>query len=246
MTALTHALLDLVLPVRCAGCDVPGGPWCSTCRGEVGRLRRAPARRACPDPCPDGFPPTWAATSYVGPARAAVVAHKDGGRVDLLDLLAAWWCDAAAAALDGDDRTRSALRRGDSVLVVPAPSSGRSTRERGRDPWSEVVEHATRGRPGLVPSAVLQQSRRVRDQAGLDAAQRRANLAGAVRVRRGSAVEGATCLLSDDVVTTGSTLTEATRALYDAGAVRVVAAVLAATPRTVGVIRRRRGEGRLP
>ncbi|KNX37726.1 ComF family protein [Luteipulveratus halotolerans] len=246
MTALTHALLDLVLPVRCAGCDVSGEPWCASCRGEVVRLRQTPARRTWPDPCPPGFPPTWAATSYDGPVRAAVVAHKDGGRVDLLDLLAAWWCDAAATALEADDLTRSALRRGERVLVVPAPSSGRSVRERGRDPWAEVVEQATRGRSGLVASSVLQQVGRVRDQAGLSAAQRWANLEGAVRVRRGASVDGATCLLADDVVTTGSTLTEAARALHHAGAHRVVAVVLAATPRTVGAIRRRRGDGRLP
>jgi predicted amidophosphoribosyltransferase len=71
----------------------------------------------------------------------------------------------------------------------------------------------------------------VRDSAGLDAVQRRANLAGRYRARPGA--PGARVVLVDDVVTSGATLTEAARALRAAGQQRVLAAVVAATPRQV-------------
>jgi predicted amidophosphoribosyltransferase len=77
--------------------------------------------------------------------------------------------------------------------------------------------------------------RRVRDSAGLDAAQRRANLAGRFRVLpvRAGLPSGSRLVLVDDVVTSGATLTEAARALRAAGQHLVLAAVVAATPRQV-------------
>jgi len=74
------------------------------------------------------------------------------------------------------------------------------------------------------------QRRGVQDQAGLGAAARSANLDGALRVRRRHRAlpAGAVAVLVDDVVTTGSTLTEAARALEAAGVVLLGAATVAA------------------
>jgi predicted amidophosphoribosyltransferase len=76
-------------------------------------------------------------------------------------------------------------------------------------------------------------TRRVADQAHLGRAARAANLAGSMVVdsRWARVVDGAACVLVDDVVTTGATLAEGARALRSAGALHVLAAACAATPR---------------
>ncbi|WP_439900805.1 ComF family protein [Streptomyces somaliensis] len=66
---------------------------------------------------------------------------------------------------------------------------------------------------------VLRQGRAVADQAGLDARERRENLAGALEVVPGGIrlLRGVRVVLVDDVMTTGASLAEAARALYEAG-----------------------------
>ncbi|MBT2472476.1 hypothetical protein J7E97_32650 [Streptomyces sp. ISL-66] len=67
---------------------------------------------------------------------------------------------------------------------------------------------------------VLRLRRAVADQAGLGAPERRENLAGALEARPGAGrltAGAARIVLVDDVMTTGSTLAEAARALRAAG-----------------------------
>ena len=85
---------------------------------------------------------------------------------------------------------------------------------------------------GLAKQAVARGMKVVladRDQAGLDVAQRAANRRASMSVR---ARAPRTVLLVDDIITTGATLSEASRALQQAGHTVLGAAVVAATPRT--------------
>jgi predicted amidophosphoribosyltransferase len=78
------------------------------------------------------------------------------------------------------------------------------------------------------------------DQAGLDAAERAANLAGSMRARtvalRRSGLQhrAARLVVCDDVLTSGSTAREAQRALEATGLAVARVAVVAATPRRFG------------
>jgi len=63
-------------------------------------------------------------------------------------------------------------------------------------------------------------------QTRLLATQRRSNVAGVFAVRDPARLRGRTLLLVDDVLTTGSTLNSCAEALLNAGACRVLAAVL--------------------
>jgi predicted amidophosphoribosyltransferase len=192
-------------------------------------LRRRP-RRTVPDPCPPGLPATWAVAGYDGVVRDAVVAHKEhGARVltgPLAAALAASAAAAAAAAADGPG----------PFALVPAPSRTAAVRARGEDPTARLARAAAvRLRRSEHPARVvplLRMARSARDQAGLSAPERAANLAGAVRVGRSPAgLSAYRIVLVDDVVTTGATLAECARSLHAAGLTVSAAAVVAATAR---------------
>lgn len=75
---------------------------------------------------------------------------------------------------------------------------------------------------------MLDKVRDIPPQSGIqDDARRRANVLGAYRLRKDARPEGMNLLLVDDVVTSGSTLSECARLLSGAGAETVVCATLA-------------------
>lgn len=227
-------LVDLVLPRECGGCGRPGHRCCPGCRAV---LAAASPRRWQPDPPPVGFPPAWACLPYDGPVRRLVVTWKDGGRRDLAPLLAAVLARGLAAALIDflDSRAGPTHRGRPPLLVVPAPSSRAATRTRGDRPLTALCRMGLSALPPGVASLLpaLRHGRAVADQAGLGHRARAENLAGALVVtpRAVRRLDGAHCVLVDDVVTTGATLGEAARALRSAGAASVVAATVAATRR---------------
>lgn len=225
VTSTVRAVLDLVLPTSCAGCGTDGLTWCPACD----RRLRGPAYPCRPDPCPALLPPTWAVTGYDGPARAALLAHKERGVLALRVTLGAALASAVrAAAADAGCR---------AVLLVPAPSRAAAVRQRGYDPtWRLAAAAAAlcrRSGADVRVAPVLRMARGTRDQAGLGVQERAENLAGALRLpsRRARQVAGRAVVLVDDLITTGATLAESARVLEEAGAEVVGAAVVAATAR---------------
>jgi predicted amidophosphoribosyltransferase len=216
-------LLDLVLPRDCAGCAAPGRLLCPACTEGLTR-----PQRHRPDPCPPGLPPLVAAAPYAGPARRAVLAHKEQGRLGLARPLGR----ALAGAV-------LALAPPPGAVLVPVPSSRAAVRERGQDHARRLAARAAGALraevPGVVSRPLLLPARAVADQSGLGAAARAANLHGALRARR--RLDGVVVVLVDDVVTTGATLAEAARALRAVGADVRGCAVVAATVRRGGAPR---------
>ena len=235
------AAADLVVARGCCACGAVGALLCPPCQVE---LRRAP-RRTAPSPCPEDLAPTWAIGAYDGALRAAIVAHKDEGRLALVGPLG----DALARCLRvAVHRTSPAPVLGNDVLVVPVPSAGSATRRRGHDPLLRITRRAVRrARPGwggLAVAPVLAPVRQVADQSGLHAAGRAANVAGAFGVRPWArrVVRAAPVIVVDDIVTTGATAAEACAAIRRAGGHVLAVAVIAATARR----RRQRVRGELP
>jgi predicted amidophosphoribosyltransferase len=239
VSRLLRATAELALPTACGGCGAPGATWCARCAEETSRVAFGGGpRQVCPVPCPAGHPPTWAASPYDLSVRAALVAYKDGDRRDLEMVLSPMLSDAMAAALAADPRLRAVLASGNEpVFVVPVPSSPAAVRRRGDAPL-ELLARAAVAQSGhpereLLVSPALRLRRRVADQAGLNHLERATNLEHAMQVqpRWRTSVRGVSCLLVDDVLTTGATLVEAARALREAGAGYVAAAAVAATRR---------------
>ncbi|MFI7698113.1 ComF family protein [Nonomuraea sp. NPDC049480] len=225
---MLSAVLDLVLPRTCAGCRAKGSRYCGRCLAE---LTAHPARRL-PRPRLPGTPDCWSASPYEGGVRRAIVAYKERGAVALAGVLAEALAFTAVTAIGGT----GARWAGQRFAVVPVPSGRASLRARGHDPVRRLAALAARrlrayGLPA-EPWAALRQARRVADQAGLSSAERAANLAGSLRVVGAAKGPPVACvLLVDDIVTTGATLVEASKALRSAGVEVPLAVTVAATRR---------------
>ena len=97
-----------------------------------------------------------------------------------------------------------------SAKLIAIPGSKKAIRKRGRDFILELAKELSR-RTGIELVEGLSIRRRLLDQSGLSSADRKRNVDGAFEYE-GVQVAGE-LILVDDLVTTGSTLLEARRAL---------------------------------
>jgi predicted amidophosphoribosyltransferase len=226
---LPDALGDLLLGSRCVGCARPGRVLCRGCAATLPDT----AVPTWPSPTPPGLVVPFAAAVYDGVVRAMVVSHKERGVLDLADPLGRLLGRAAGTAL--------ADRPAGPAVLVPVPSRRSSVRSRGHDPTQVITASAaaalrSAGRPATM-APLLRLRPGVRDQAGLGAEERRANLDGSMRcshrtlTRLASRWPRAHVVVCDDVLTTGATAREAQRALEAVGLGVVAIAVAAATRR---------------
>ena len=228
------SVLELLLPSRCAGCGRCDGAelrlrgLCPQCVAAVRQSLPVTWEIAVPG-TPSRIPgavPAFAAGAYDGVIRAALLDYKERGRLCLRRELGGCLAVSVFAAVSGDDS---------SVVLVPVPSATATRRARGHDPVGAMAATAARylRATGLEVEvrSLLRQSRAVADQSGLDVGARRANLGGALVVRRPALVQGRRVVIVDDIVTTGATAAEAARALMHAGALVIGVASVAATIR---------------
>ncbi len=114
-------------------------------------------------------------------------------------------------------------------LIVPVPLHKSKRSERGFN-QAELIARAAVKRlpqPVQIASGVLVRQRATISQVGLSREQRIANVSDAFRVRDRRRVQGRTVIVVDDVMTTGTTLSECARVLKQAGAEQVWAATVA-------------------
>jgi len=192
----------------------------------VSAIDGAPERVSLP-----GVPSCWSGGVYDGVLRAAILAYKERGRRALVEPLGE---RLASAILAGGAPSGDA-----GVWLVPVPTAPAAIRARGGDHARGLAAAAERelrrrGVPAARVVPLLAVHGRRRDSVGLDAAERRANVAGAFRIRSRADPQVAPLVLVDDVVTTGATLAEAARTLHASGWNVRQAAVVAATCRSAG------------
>ncbi len=236
-----HALTDLLLPHRCP-CGEPLhddrriGPASALCPSCRSLLLRGSALAVRPHPRPPGLPACSAAAGYAGGVRRCLIAYKERRWRALAPVLAL----ALVKALGALSPTPAV---DEPLLLVPVPASRAALRARGFDHVALLVQSALRLMPAGFPgrwswSPLLRPVRRIADQAGLPAAARARNVAGALAPRPGlgryAAAHASRLVLVDDVLTSGATLAEAARALRAGGWRTHNAVVVAAVLRPGG------------
>lgn len=211
------AAADLFVGAACPGCGRAALAVCARCAAAI---RPAPfdvttARRA-------GHLQVTAAGPHRGALRRVVVDWKEHGRFPLTDFLSHHLAAAVATAADGD------------VALVPVPTSWPARWRRGDDLVLTLAraaaERLARVEHRVTVHPVLRRARRTADQAGLGAEDRAVNMHHAfLLIDRHRLPLDTSILIIDDVVTTGSTLAEAARALAVKGWGVQGAATIAAT-----------------
>lgn len=249
MVAL-RPVLDLLFPALCPVCgarsDEPRRrPFCGACWAAL-PLAPTPGCRTCGRTWPglapglvcDGcrrHPPPFAYARAVGEfrdgMRAAIHAMKYGRRPAVAQPLGRLLAEAGGPLVTATARDAAAGAPGEVIdAIVPVPLHPARVTERGFN-QAELLAVPCATLWGVpLRTRALARVRPTRPQTELDAAARRANVAGAFEVTRPEDVTGRRLLLVDDVLTTGATVGAAARALKAAGAETVGVLVLARVP----------------
>lgn len=215
----------------CAACAPRLKPvthgFCPGCGERAGQPGQRPTRcaRCRMEPRP------WDAlgfyAEYGGDLREAVLGFKFGGRLRWAALLG----ELALHAYRLHRERPDGFDPSGPELVTAVPMHWRRLWARGYNQGAELARAVAAGTGAPFAPRALEKLRATRAQSRLGAGERKANLAGVFKGVR-ALVAGKNVLLVDDVMTTGSTLEAASRALRAAGAARVEVLVLARDSKT--------------
>jgi ComF family protein len=154
---------------------------------------------------------------YEGRLRDAVLRMKTASGEGLADMMGRVFAESA----------RDRLRAANADLVVPVPLHWRRVWRRGYNQSAAVARELAVGLGVPFRSNWLRRIRHTPQQVQPSAAARRENVRGAFRASWRAAVSGKRILLVDDVMTTGSTASEAAKVLRAEGAKEITVAILA-------------------
>ena len=233
--SILRGIASLLYPPSCTICAVSvdsGEYLCQECEGKISRIV-PPFCAKCSEPFDGAITSTFSCANCAhrrlhfdaaisayrsrGIVRHVILNFKYGRQSHLRHLVARW----LVAAFD-DDRLRE--RRFDAI--VPVPLHPARQRERGFNQATLLAEWLS-SHLSLPLHPALQRIHYTTTQTAFDRSERMQNLRGAFRLRKKADVRRLRVLLIDDVLTTGSTLSECARVLKQGGARSVYAATAA-------------------
>lgn len=230
------AALELALPGVCALCGAAlgtqPGPGCQLCWSRVARLAHPQCAR-CGHPAPrdaePGDPCRWCEPlpPFIRAVRSVAWMTHGGVASRLVHALKydGWPRIAVGMAGEMSRLQWPADVRRERTCLVPVPLAGWRRRERGYN-QAEALAQALAPLWGLPMRDALRRTRMPVSQTRLTPGERTVNVTRAFTVASAGAphVQGAHCVLVDDVVTTAATLVACAAALVDGGA-RIVSCV---------------------
>jgi len=241
------AFFVTTFPCNCRFCTAPltalaRVPVCDDCLQAIQHLQE-PVCSVCGErllnPQPDETRCAECLREEKPYRRAVAYGSYDGALRNLIHLLKYDQVLPVAAVLGGmlaDAVARlTADLKDKPLLVVPVPLHRVKLRQRGFNQAELIaramLKHQPRGRMALS-CRVLHRRRNTGSQIGLSRDQRLHNLRGAFAAEKTELISGREVLLVDDVLTTGTTVSECARVLQRAGATRIWVATVARVLRT--------------
>ncbi len=207
-------LLDLLYPPRCIFCRTllkkGERAVCGKCRNELPYTQNGGAQSG------DFFSVCVAPMYYEGAVRESILRYK--------------FKEATGYAKTYGELVAGCIRdnlNGRYDLISWVPLSSRRYKERGYD-QAMLLALAAALELGDVAVSTLEKHRDVARQSSMGSAEKRkANISGVYHVTDPELIDSKRILLIDDIVTTGSTLSECARVLLESGAREVLCAAIA-------------------
>lgn len=217
--SIYRGIEQLVLPESCIGCGEGASALCVICSEKLSirpmLLGGEEFRLA-------------ASLTYDELSAKIVLAAKEEGSRSARGLISSAIAAAALVAIN-DER----INRSRAMKLLWVPTSNRARRRRGGDFLAPIAFEVAKiinsqSDIQLIPDQLLRVRRDVVDQSRLSAIDRDRNLHGAFTITQRWRGSGQVILI-DDVVTTGSTLREAVRALRERNLTVIAAATACAS-----------------
>jgi ComF family protein len=233
---LLRGAVQLILPAVCAVCSRSLNPtefnFCSECRSAL----TTDTFSTCPfcaatvgfhalveDGCPQcrtsnlKFEKAIRLGPYEGLLREIILRMKNRNGETMAELIGELWAEHAEPR----------LREFAADFIIPVPLHWWRRWNRGYN-QSEALAMMLASRLKIpCRPGWLRRIRNTPQQTSQTPSERKKNVRGAFRARSWTPIRGKRVLLVDDVLTTGSTCSEAARALREAGASQVSVAILA-------------------
>jgi predicted amidophosphoribosyltransferase len=226
-----YSPLDLLFPKACLGCDAPlQPPVCDDCLAHIAPTEGEPCFRCGPADVETDEECRWCRELDHPPDRlcSLFTYHRKGKDLFRKAKYRGYWRLIPFLIEKGLQRfyDQVPFLGFDCIAPVPEPLSRRLTRHINP---AALTARALSRRTGLPVKSLWRTPLHRGRQMGLSYAERRRNMP-ATFVPRGGTVP-ASVIIADDVVTTGATLSDATRTLREKGARRVVWLTIFRTPR---------------
>lgn len=211
ITKIWSYILDCVFPQSCLGCKQDDIFLCNGCRAAI----RSPGYFEEPG-------------NQITTLQSLTKYEHGSVTSNLIELLKYnFSANAQAEITQWITNSSEILRTIEVDLIIPIPLHPRRQAERGfNQAYSIARPVAAYLKKPLVITALCR-VKPTKQQALLGKIERTKNTAGAFSVLKKNVIQGKTCLLVDDVYTTGSTMQAAAKALLDGGAAKVIGFTLA-------------------
>jgi ComF family protein len=219
-------VVDFVLPPKCVGCGKVGKAFCAECRAVLPRLKEVRVCGKCARPCPSCTSPhklcPHCTQHPLALEKISAAVFFQGNVPQLIHQFKYYRLFGLATVMAEVMQEENQLTAVSGELLLPIPLHPQREQERGYNQSALLArELAIQTNLPYQPHA-LQRIRHTPPQAQLPAAARRTNVQDAFTANS-RLVSSKRVILVDDVCTTGSTLSAAAEALYQAGATAVSA-----------------------